>query len=346
MKSPSTLLTLLLCAAAGSSLASANICAADWQQPLQTTQSQSEQQAPANQGQPQQPDPDGQGSGDQNPADARTASNTLQQAQEAASQQLVPLRDEPHHHLVMQNDLVRVYSVGVPPNDATANHQHDHPYLAINFGAATIENDVQGKPPANLQLADGQLVYSPGGFAHVARTSGVAFHNITIELRQPQQNARDLCKQIIAGPLSCAHDEAAHENTTEMADARKRIPSTASRGKTAPPSANSPAKSPSEAADDVVPYFETDQVRADVVTVSSGRDYVEESPKFPALLVAMTNSNIDVNLVGQHVSFLHTGDTVWMPAGTNRRVTDFLGTRSNFLLVTFKDASNAAPPPQ
>jgi hypothetical protein len=222
-------------------------------------------------------------------------------------------------------------------------HRHDLPYLAINFGAAAIENDVQGKPAATLQLADGQVIYSLGGFAHVARTSGAAFRNVTVELIKPQGTARNLCKQIVAGPLACPQaEEANKQSATQTADARQRAPA---RG-TGKKGSDAQRKPSAESADDDMPYFETDQVRADVITVSSGREFAEESPKSPALLVAMTNSNVDVILGGQHVAYFHAGDTVWLPAGTSRRVTDFLGTRSNFLLVTFKDAGSSAPPQQ
>jgi hypothetical protein len=339
MKSHRPLLPLLLCAALALPLSAANAAQSDAQQ--QTQQQQPPQ--PAN-------------SATQNPSGQPDTEPTLQQAQDAADSELVPLRDEPHHRLVMQNDIVRVYTVGIPPNDATANHRHDHPYLAINFGAANIENDVQGKPPAHLQLFDGQLVYSTGGFAHVAKTSGAPFHNVTIELLKPQENAKNLCKRIIEGPLSCPQDEEAHNSATEMADARKRLPASGPRKKNAQASASSAnaaaAKSSTRASadsDDNVPYFETDEVQANVVTVSAGRDYVEKSPKFPALLVAMSNSNLSAELgddQGYHGSFLHSGDLLWMPAGTDRRVTDFLGTRSNFLLVTFKDAGTPTPPAQ
>jgi hypothetical protein len=346
MRSHRPLLPLLLCATVALPLSVANAAQSDAQQ-SQQPQQQSHQES-------RQQSQQQASSATQNPSGQPDTEPTLQQAQDAANRELVPLRDEPHHQLVMQNDTVRVYTVGVPPNDATANHRHDHPYLAINFGAANIENDVQGKPPAHLQLSDGQLVYSPGGFAHVAKTSGAPFHNVTIELLKPQENAKNLCKRIIDGPLSCPQDEEAHKSATEMADARKRLPASTSRRKNSQASASSAnaasAKSGTPASadsDDNVPYFETDEVQANVVTVSAGRDYVEKSPKFPALLVAMSNSNLSAELGGDyHGSFLHSGDLLWMPAGTDRHVTDFLGTRSNFLLVTFKDPGSSAPPTQ
>jgi hypothetical protein len=194
-------------------------------------------------------------------------------------------------------------------------HRHDLPYLAVNFGPADLVNIVLGKPEARLTLQDGQVVYSAGGFAHLVRTdSGLAFRNVTVELPKPQGTARNICKQIVAGPLGAC-------------------PQTAEAGKkTVPP----------EADDDDIPYFETDEVRVDVIKVAGGRDYVEETPKLNGLLVALTNANLDVNLGGQHISFLHDGDILWLPAGTHRKVVDFLGTRSSFLLVSFKDSADAA----
>ena len=77
--------------------------------------------------------------------------------------------------------------------------------------------------------------------------------------------------------------------------------------------------------------------------VSSGNDYVERAPEHDALLVALTDANLDANLGGEHVTFLHAGDVLWFPGGQNRRVVDFLGTRSSFLLISFKDSGASAP---
>jgi hypothetical protein len=69
---------------------------------------------------------------------------------------------------------------------------------------------------------------------------------------------------------------------------------------------------------------------------------VDAEAKFDVLLVGLTNSNLDANLGGEHFQFLHGGDVIWMPAGQHRRIVDFLGTHSGFLLVTFKDGTKAA----
>src|SRR6266851_4496748 len=83
--------------------------------------------------------------------------------------------------------------------------QHDLPYLYITLGAADIINAIVGKPELHQILQDGETHYSPGHFAHVARTdSGVPFHNITIELIHPQGIAKNLCKDVLPGqPVEC-----------------------------------------------------------------------------------------------------------------------------------------------
>ncbi len=230
----------------------------------------------------------------------------------------VPISEEPHHRLLLQNDFTRVYNVMVPPLDTTLLHQHDLPYLYITLGAADIINAIVGKPELHQILQDGETHYSPGHFAHVARTdSGMPFQNVTIELVHPQGTPTNLCKEVLPqAPLTCPEQKAVGDNSK----AKKGRPK------------------PAATAGDV-PYFETDEIRVDLHKVSSGNDYVDATPKTDALLVALTDANLDANLGGEHSSFLHGGDVLWLPAGKHRRIVDFLGTRSSFLLISFKDSA-------
>jgi len=259
---------------------------------------------------PSQQNSAGQNSKAQEP----TPQDALAAQVNAVQKEVVPLSDEPHHLSLLQNEFVRVYSVSVPPLDATLIHKHELPFLAVSLGATDVKNAVVGKPETYLNLQDGQVTYTQGGFAHALRTdAGVVFRSVTMELAKPQGTARNVCKQIVQGPLAC-------------------------------PQAATGKRAAVEAADDDLPYFETGELRVDVITVSGGRDYVDATPKQNALLVALTNAALDVNLAGEHTSFLHGGDVVWLPAGTHRRIVDFLGTRSSFLLVSFKDSNTGANP--
>ena len=238
----------------------------------------------------------------------------------AASQAPVPLSEEPHHRLVLQNDFTRVYYVMVPPLDTTLLHQHDLPYLYVTLGPADIINAIVGKPELHQILQDGETHYSPGHFAHVARTdSGMQFQNVTIELVHPQGTLKNLCKDVLPGaPLDCPE---------------QKPPAADSKTKKGQPEPTAPTED--------VPYFETDEIRVDLHKVSSGNDYVDATPKTDALLVALTDANLDANLGGEHSSFLHGGDVLWLPAAKHRRIVDFLGTRSRFLLISFKNSAPA-----
>jgi hypothetical protein len=221
----------------------------------------------------------------------------------------VPITEEPHHVPVLRNEYVHVFNVTVPGRDATMLHQHDLPYLYLTLGTTDIINAVAGKPEVHMKIEDGTTRYSPGGFAHIARTNGDdLFHNITVELARPQGSLRNLGDGSDDRPLgSC-------------------------------PQSTADPKQKEQSFRPVVPCFETDELRMDLVSVASGKDFSEESPRTAALLIAMSDANLDVTIGEEHAGILHAADVLWLPAGTARRVSDFLGIRSQFLLISFKDS--------
>ena len=270
------------------------------------------QQPPA----PAAQNPPGQNSQTQNPQAQNPAAGNPATQNPTAPLGPVPLSEEPHHRLVLQNDFVHVYNVMVPPLDATLLHRHDLSYLYLTLGQTELVNAVQGQPEVRMTIQDGETHYTPGNFAHLVRTdSGLAFHNVTVELVHPQGTTRNLCKEVLRGePTQCPPP-------AEVA------------------STKSTKKGAAEAADDEMPLFETDELRVEQRKVAEGKDYVEASPKVHALLVALTDANLDANLGGEHVDFLHGGEVLWLPAGVPRRIVDFLGTHSSFLLISFKDGA-------
>lgn len=230
-------------------------------------------------------------------------------------QSAVPLKNEPHHVLVFQNDYAHVFNVTVPPLDTTLLHQHDLPYIYLVLGTADVINAVQGKPQAHLTFQDGETRYSPGGFAHIARTdAGILFHNITIELERPQVSPRNLSGISSDRPLG-----------------------------TCPQASGDPKQKDQIPFEQITGCFETDEVRLDEVHVEGGKDYIDFSPRTAALLVTMSDANLDVSFGGKHTAFLHTGDVMWLPATTSRKVGDFLGIKSKFLLLSFKDSAVITP---
>jgi len=97
----------------------------------------------------------------------------------------VEITSEPSHHLALENEFVRVFKVEVAPHAATLMHRHRHDYMFVTLGDSHVSNEVEGKPAAELTLADGDTHFAPGNFAHVARNlAGTPFRNVTIEILQ------------------------------------------------------------------------------------------------------------------------------------------------------------------
>jgi hypothetical protein len=109
----------------------------------------------------------------------------------------VPIAQEPHHHLVLQNPFVNVYEVEVAPGDTTLVHQHYYDNLFVVFGDADLTNTVAGKRPAQLELSDLGIHFAREPYAHAIANKGkLPFRNITVELLQTQGEVKDFASSI------------------------------------------------------------------------------------------------------------------------------------------------------
>jgi quercetin dioxygenase-like cupin family protein len=100
----------------------------------------------------------------------------------------VEIASEPHHHLVLLNQYVRVFKVEVPPRQSTMMHWHGHDYAYVTIGNAEFSNELMGKQPVTVKLQNGETRFFPGNFAHVARDlASTPFRNVTIEFLQDQK---------------------------------------------------------------------------------------------------------------------------------------------------------------
>ena len=121
----------------------------------------------------------------------------------------VPISQEHHHHLTMENEYFRVYEVEVGAHEATLMHRHDHDYVYIVLGDAEVSNQLQGKAPAKLHLPDTTVNFSKGPFAHIAANNGdAAFRNVTIELLKPQGEVKVFAPSVNAALESTKADSA------------------------------------------------------------------------------------------------------------------------------------------
>jgi len=112
--------------------------------------------------------------------------SSVSQQHPASPVKIVSITTEPSHHLVLENEYVRVFDVTVAPHSETEYHQHDRDYLYVTLGDADVQSVRVGEKPVEVKLKDGDVQFVKGGFAHKAVNLGdQPFHNITIELKVP-----------------------------------------------------------------------------------------------------------------------------------------------------------------
>jgi quercetin dioxygenase-like cupin family protein len=128
----------------------------------------------------------------------------------AQQQQTVEITSEPSHHLVLENEYVRVFDVTVAPNASTLVHRHNSDYLFVTLGDSDVVSARVGEKPVELQLKDGEVRFTPGNFAHAAiNKSDKPFHNITIELLKPSTKAAN-CTEACAVSMPCSDQTNVH----------------------------------------------------------------------------------------------------------------------------------------
>ncbi len=220
---------------------------------------------------------------------------------------------EPHHHLKIENEYVRVYYVQVPPHEDTQLHQHDHDYIYVSLGPADVVNAVRDKPEVHLVLKDGETHFTRGGFAHVARNlADTPFRNVTIELLHPQGEVHNFCEKIVDGPvLDCS----------------------------------GPFAQGFSSAFGVNPLIYTEEIAAFYQSLPVEVNVAVHPWAKTALLVACDRSDLSFDLPGQPARTLHSGEVQWVSAGSTPRITALgnVGT-ARLLVVSFRDSNRSQNP--
>jgi quercetin dioxygenase-like cupin family protein len=214
---------------------------------------------------------------------------------------------EPHHHLKIENEYVRVYYVEVPPHENTQLHQHDHDYIYVSLGRSDVVNAILNKPEIHLQLKDGEMHFTRGGFAHVARNlADTPFRNITIELLHPQGAARNVCGPVILN-------------------------------------AGTPICDPAPGSWSALTEFETAEVKLDNVVFYQKGQYEGKASKLPFLVVGLAGPEVRINAKGKPPKNLREGELVWFDPGSQVQFSSSqsAGT-AQFLKLSFKDYASSA----
>ncbi len=102
---------------------------------------------------------------------------------------MVPIEQEPRHHLVIENEFVRAFAVEIAPHDRTLCHHHPHDYLLYVAGDAEIISAARDEEPKKLSYRDGECELLEAGMVHVVENLGeTTFRNIVVEFL-PQEPA-------------------------------------------------------------------------------------------------------------------------------------------------------------
>ena len=215
---------------------------------------------------------------------------------------------EPHHHLKIENEYVRAYYVEVSPHSDTQLHQHDHDYLFVTLGASEVVNAVLGKPEVKLALKDGEVRFTRGGFAHVARNlSDKPFRNVTIELLHLQEEAHNKCGLVIPGQGASICD---------------------------PPFASDWA--------DI--QFETSEATLDLVWLFENGKHAESPSKLAFLVVGLGGPQVKINAKGKSPKTLREGEVEWFDPGSVVQFSHEGTELAKFLKLTFKDSALRSRP--
>lgn len=96
---------------------------------------------------------------------------------------VVPIEQEPRHHLVIENEFVRAFAVEIAPRDRTLCHLHPHDYLLYVVGDGDIVSAARDEEPKKLSYRDGECELLEAGMVHVVENLGdTAFRNVVVEL--------------------------------------------------------------------------------------------------------------------------------------------------------------------
>jgi len=220
----------------------------------------------------------------------------------------LPVRDEPHHHLVFENSRVRAYYVEVAPHESTLQHRHDLPYFGVLLSGASSASAPPGGTTTSQTSQPPRAIFSPGGISHtVGNPADTPFRNVTVELLRPQGKLRNRCRELVQGqPLEQCDMPAANE-----------------------------ALNPSHYA-----VFETDEILVEYWAISANFTTQPWENRLDVLLVDLDGPSVSA-AGGIDSRNAASGGVLWIPAGSKPVFKTPPDRGGHFFAVTFKESASA-----
>ena len=106
-------------------------------------------------------------------------------------QNVVSITDEPHHHLVINNEWVRAYAVEIGPAQCTLCHVHSLPYLMYVAGHAHMLSVPRNGKAEEHTFSPDYSDFAPAGLEHVVENLGNSpFRNLIFEVLPTTEKLR------------------------------------------------------------------------------------------------------------------------------------------------------------
>jgi beta-alanine degradation protein BauB len=96
----------------------------------------------------------------------------------------VPVEQEAHHHVVLENQYVRVLDVAIPPGEATLLHTHSHDNLAVRLNGGLVETQEMGKGWQSATLSPGTVIFRNPLTHRVKNVGNQVYRVIDLEILQ------------------------------------------------------------------------------------------------------------------------------------------------------------------
>ena len=219
-----------------------------------------------------------------------------------AQEKPVPVGEEGHHQLVLENEYTRVFHVVLAPKESTLMHQHDRDYVYVMIGSSQVEVMRPGASPMQMKLNDGDVKFTKAPLTHKVTNIGeTPFVNLTIEVKK--ESTKAVCGASWAGvqpekPQYC-------EMTLVTGFAGQTY------------------------------HFETDSVEArSWFTAGSGTGVTPGDYENARLLVAL--APLRCLCGGSQDLQMKSGEAAWVPKGTVANVSKTGNFSPRFVMVSFK----------
>jgi mannose-6-phosphate isomerase-like protein (cupin superfamily) len=215
-----------------------------------------------------------------------------------AQEKAVPVGEEGHHQVVLENEYTRVFHVVLAPRESTLMHQHDRDYVYVMIGSSQVGVVKPGAAPTQMKLNDGDVKFTKGPLTHkVTNTGETPFVNLTIEVKK--SSAKAVCGASWAGVEAtgkCFDRCAGNSCESQM--------------------------------------LVTDAVQANIHDAPSGGSVgIGPKPK-PSLIVPLQEVEVTN---GSKIVKLQAGEVTWIPANANAKVTSTVSAgRSHWVVVSFE----------